>query len=598
MSVKLCLQASVQWQLPVEIKLNPGTPVRKTNTKQFVLYLNMAFVFCASTVNAQDEGKEILIFDDFSYSSYEQMTGKNLWTDLSGKPFTREAAWFTRDWEIVEQAPTAHFKFDKPGRVRLETEAGHSYQWTSGALPPFLTSGFTSRTGTWVSRVRLDDIRSGIVTNSPVVIAFWTYSANSICRKQPGDNACRIENRFWSEFDHEWNNSFNQKYPQFISNGVAVDGVLERTRSFIMGSPAKRSTEELSCLHVAGSVQTRIDNPTECMRWFVSDEDDDRFVDLLIQYDDEVLVFEAIAWKVSQPTQLEEKVIMRTTIRLDKKAQPMVSRFSLLGRTFNQCRKSRITNRSCWIQEKNIGFSIDWFYFTPDTDIDLKGVLDTVDRLRSRGLSRVNTTGKSLAGPPVAQSITATLENPLTNRAKEWVLTPALRSTKYNLFIVRWRYRTRLSSHSLWSEWTIEDHKGFTFSPPIRYSDFESVEVRAELTDWYVAQNRGEVGKCLVDYGRREGPCATPIVSPGTASVFPNPFRQNTSLVFMNESAGAVRVAIFDILGREVIRPVDEYRDAGSVVVSVESGDLPAGVYFYTVVTASGKFSGKMVRAE
>ena len=66
----------------------------------------------------------------------------------------------------------------------------------------------------------------------------------------------------------------------------------------------------------------------------------------------------------------------------------------------------------------------------------------------------------------------------------------------------------------------------------------------------------------------------------------------------MNESAGAVRVAIFDILGREVIRPVDEYRDAGSVVVSVESGDLPAVVYFYTVVTASGKFSGKMVRAE
>jgi hypothetical protein len=51
---------------------------------------------------------------------------------------------------------------------------------------------------------------------------------------------------------------------------------------------------------------------------------------------------------------------------------------------------------------------------------------------------------------------------------------------------------------------------------------------------------------------------------------------------------------VFDLLGREVATLVDEYKPAGRYEVEVNAGDLPSGVYFYTLqagsFTATKKF--------
>jgi hypothetical protein len=67
--------------------------------------------------------------------------------------------------------------------------------------------------------------------------------------------------------------------------------------------------------------------------------------------------------------------------------------------------------------------------------------------------------------------------------------------------------------------------------------------------------------------------------------VTPNPFRANARLSYALPERGAVRLAIYDVAGREVVALVDETQDAGSHIATWDGrGDgarpAAAGVYF------------------
>ena len=71
-------------------------------------------------------------------------------------------------------------------------------------------------------------------------------------------------------------------------------------------------------------------------------------------------------------------------------------------------------------------------------------------------------------------------------------------------------------------------------------------------------------------------------VPPGTLALLPaapNPFAGRTTLRFALPEAGAVRLAVYDALGREVALLVDEAREAGDYTVTFDAGALAAGVY-------------------
>jgi hypothetical protein len=59
----------------------------------------------------------------------------------------------------------------------------------------------------------------------------------------------------------------------------------------------------------------------------------------------------------------------------------------------------------------------------------------------------------------------------------------------------------------------------------------------------------------------------------------PNPFAGRTTLRFALPEAGPVRLTVFDALGREVARVVDEARAAGPHAVTLDAGALPSGTY-------------------
>ncbi|MCX6138874.1 MAG: Ig-like domain-containing protein [Ignavibacteriales bacterium] len=69
---------------------------------------------------------------------------------------------------------------------------------------------------------------------------------------------------------------------------------------------------------------------------------------------------------------------------------------------------------------------------------------------------------------------------------------------------------------------------------------------------------------------------------------YPNPFNPSTSISFAIPSRERVRLAVFDALGREVAILADGLYEAGLYSVSWKVGNLPSGIYFYTL--AAGKF--------
>jgi len=68
---------------------------------------------------------------------------------------------------------------------------------------------------------------------------------------------------------------------------------------------------------------------------------------------------------------------------------------------------------------------------------------------------------------------------------------------------------------------------------------------------------------------------------------YPNPFNPTTMIQYQLPAAGNVKLAVFDLLGREVARLVDEVKPAGVYHVVWNASSLPSGVYLYALQSGS-----------
>ncbi len=84
----------------------------------------------------------------------------------------------------------------------------------------------------------------------------------------------------------------------------------------------------------------------------------------------------------------------------------------------------------------------------------------------------------------------------------------------------------------------------------------------------------------------------------GLGQNYPNPFNPGTTITYQIRSAGAVTLRVYDVLGREVVTLVDEYRQAGSYTLSFDASRLASGVYFYRLQAGSFMNTKKMVLAK
>ncbi len=68
---------------------------------------------------------------------------------------------------------------------------------------------------------------------------------------------------------------------------------------------------------------------------------------------------------------------------------------------------------------------------------------------------------------------------------------------------------------------------------------------------------------------------------------YPNPFQGVTTIDYVLPTPTRVELAVYDVLGRQVRRLVDEVRVAGRHQVRFDAGGLPSGLYFYRFNTES-----------
>ena len=76
---------------------------------------------------------------------------------------------------------------------------------------------------------------------------------------------------------------------------------------------------------------------------------------------------------------------------------------------------------------------------------------------------------------------------------------------------------------------------------------------------------------------------------------YPNPFNAQTSLRFDVPQQSRVQLAIFNIMGQEVARPVDNVYAPGRYRVLFDAGRLPSGMYLVKMTAADFTKIGKMM---
>ncbi|MEM1044169.1 MAG: T9SS type A sorting domain-containing protein, partial [Bacteroidota bacterium] len=93
----------------------------------------------------------------------------------------------------------------------------------------------------------------------------------------------------------------------------------------------------------------------------------------------------------------------------------------------------------------------------------------------------------------------------------------------------------------------------------------------------------GERGAGLTALGRTAGTEAASRTAPVEALVlevpYPNPAAGSATVPVVLAERAAVRVAVFDVLGREVAVLHDGFAEAGTHRFAFDAADLPSGVY-------------------
>lgn len=78
----------------------------------------------------------------------------------------------------------------------------------------------------------------------------------------------------------------------------------------------------------------------------------------------------------------------------------------------------------------------------------------------------------------------------------------------------------------------------------------------------------------------------------------PNPFNPKTTINFRVVSFAVVKIAVYDIIGREVAVLLEQKLAPGKHSIDIDATNWPAGIYFYKVKTAKTIVTKKMVLAK
>ncbi|HMS65713.1 MAG TPA: T9SS type A sorting domain-containing protein [Ignavibacteria bacterium] len=70
---------------------------------------------------------------------------------------------------------------------------------------------------------------------------------------------------------------------------------------------------------------------------------------------------------------------------------------------------------------------------------------------------------------------------------------------------------------------------------------------------------------------------------------YPNPFNPSTNIEYAIPNTGGdfVTIKIYNLLGKEVMSLVNDFKKAGRYIISFNGSDLSSGVYYYKLAVSS-----------
>jgi cytochrome c peroxidase len=93
----------------------------------------------------------------------------------------------------------------------------------------------------------------------------------------------------------------------------------------------------------------------------------------------------------------------------------------------------------------------------------------------------------------------------------------------------------------------------------------------------------------------KKGKSAMATMARASSSAHPNPFNPTTTITYALPEAADVRLAIYDVLGREVRLLADGAASAGTHAALFDASGLPSGVYFYRLQVGDFAESHRLV---
>jgi hypothetical protein len=76
---------------------------------------------------------------------------------------------------------------------------------------------------------------------------------------------------------------------------------------------------------------------------------------------------------------------------------------------------------------------------------------------------------------------------------------------------------------------------------------------------------------------------------------YPNPFNPSTKIIWQSPVAGHQTLTVYDVLGNEIVKLVDEFKPAGSYEIDFNASKLSSGVYFYQIQAGTFVETKKMI---
>ena len=141
-----------------------------------------------------------------------------------------------------------------------------------------------------------------------------------------------------------------------------------------------------------------------------------------------------------------------------------------------------------------------------------------------------------------------------------------------------------------------DQHKSKVIFKPVKIGSKE-VMLKIYSSDLY---DLGEIklwAECIATSGQTTGITKTNEI-PTTYNLqqnYPNPFNPSTKIEYSIPEASHVTVCIYNSLGQEVAKLVNESQSAGKYIIDWQAKNLPSGIYFYKMQSAKFSSFKKMI---